>query len=47
MAMGQSPERTILVELGHLRPFTDIAGLHVIRMDNIDPQRRQELAQAA
>ena len=44
MAMGQSPERTILVELGHLRPFTDIAGLHVIRMDN-SSQRRQELAQ--
>ena len=44
MAMGQSPERTILVELGDLRPFTDIAGLHVIRMDN-SSQRRQELAQ--
>lgn len=43
MAMSGSPERTILVELGNLRPFTDIAGLHVIRM-NDSFQRRQELA---
>ena len=44
MAMGRSPDRTILVEFGKLRPFTDIAGLHVIRMDD-STQRRQELAQ--
>ncbi|MCY4415359.1 MAG: nucleotide-binding protein [Chloroflexi bacterium] len=44
MAMGRNAERTILVELGTLRPFSDVAGLHVIRMDN-SSQRRQELAQ--
>lgn len=44
MAMGRSPERTIIVEVGDLRPFSDIAGRHVIRM-NDSSERRQELAQ--
>ena len=44
MAMGRYPEWTVFVELGSLRPFTDTAGLHVIRMDG-SSQRRQELAQ--
>ena len=43
MAVCQSPDRTILVELGHLRPFSDIAGLHVIRFDG-STHSRQVLA---
>ena len=44
MAMGRSQDRTIILELGDLRPFSDVAGRYAIRLDKTS-EKRQELAQ--
>jgi predicted nucleotide-binding protein len=44
LALGRYPFRTILVQVGNLRPFSDIAGRHLIRLKNTS-KSRQELAQ--
>jgi predicted nucleotide-binding protein len=44
LALGRFPDRTILVQVGKLRPFSDIAGRHSIRFKNT-VKARQELAQ--
>jgi hypothetical protein len=41
MGLGRDPDRTIVVELGKLRPFSDVAGRHVVRMDGGEVKRRE------
>jgi len=43
LAFGYKPERTILVKVGDVRPFSDIYGRHEVRLTN-DARRRKELA---
>jgi|GEM_PF-2257466 len=43
LAFGRRPERTILVEFDANRPFSDISGLHVLKIGN-DAKSRQDLA---
>lgn len=44
MAMGKFPERTVLVQVGKVRPMSDISGLHILRLNN-SSETRQELAE--
>jgi predicted nucleotide-binding protein len=42
-AFGSHPDRTVLVQLGDLRKFTNIAGRHIVFLDN-SAEKRKELA---
>ena len=44
MAIGRNENRVVLVEFGAVRPFSDVGGRHVLRLNN-STERRQELGQ--
>ena len=44
MAFGTHSDRTLLIEVGQVKAFSDVAGRHVIRLSN-DPDKRNEIAE--
>ncbi|MBI3755981.1 MAG: nucleotide-binding protein [Deltaproteobacteria bacterium] len=44
MAFGKNPHKTILVAIGNIKPFSDIGGRHIIRLDNSSSQRQEVAA---
>ena len=43
MALVNHPKQTILVQIGYVRPFSDVAGRHIVHMDG-SVSARQEVA---
>ena len=43
MSMGRNPDRTLLVEVGHTKRFSDVVGRHTIRLTN-DAVKRNAVA---
>jgi predicted nucleotide-binding protein len=43
LAFGTHPDRTVLIQIGTVRPFSDLAGRHVVKLSN-SPRSRRELA---
>ena len=44
MAFGTHPDRTLLIEVGQVKAFSDVAGRHVIRLSN-SSEKRNEIAE--
>jgi hypothetical protein len=40
MALGREAKRTVLVQIGQVRPFSNIAGRHIVQLDGSAESRR-------
>jgi predicted nucleotide-binding protein len=45
VAYGRAPQRTVLIRVGSHRPMSDLAGHHILKLDN-SPEARQAVADA-
>lgn len=45
MAFGKYPDRTVIVSVGHVKAFSDVGGLHIIRLDDT-AAKRSDLAES-
>lgn len=41
MALDKYRARTVIIELGKLRPVSDLGGIHTLRIDDSEPKRRE------
>lgn len=41
MVMAHFPRRTVIVQIGRVRPFTDLSGIHFVNLDNSMDARRE------
>lgn len=44
MAWARSPDRTVLVQVGRVRPFSDIAGHHILHLTDAAEDRKEFVA---
>jgi predicted nucleotide-binding protein len=47
MAFGKASNSTVLIQLGHLRPFSDIGGRHVVFLSNEVTSRQEFVTKLA
>lgn len=47
MAFGKNPNSTVLVQVGNVRPFSDVGGRHVVHLTNSATSRRELITKLA
>lgn len=47
MAFGRSPDSTVLVQVGDVKPFSDVAGRHVVKLTNSAESRNELVVKLA